>query len=177
MILDSTNSSDITVREGLQELDKWKPALTEDQWKRANLVVIDEQAPDDLSCTLSATGKFKVSDYVEKFRIKHSKKQWADMIWNKATSPRVNAFIWKVYRRAISVDINIQRRGIPFTSRCVCCHNPKLRRWITSWLIRIWLEVYGITLLINSINRVAPSRLCSCIIRGFMGFLKGRRWA
>lgn len=34
-VLDPTNSSSITVREGLREIDKWKPALTEDQWDRA----------------------------------------------------------------------------------------------------------------------------------------------
>lgn len=34
-ILDRTNSSDITVREGLQQLDKWRPALTEELWRMA----------------------------------------------------------------------------------------------------------------------------------------------
>lgn len=42
MILDRTNSSDITVREGLQEIDKWRPSLTDEEWSKAKLVVLDD---------------------------------------------------------------------------------------------------------------------------------------
>lgn len=125
-ILDKTNSSTLTVREGLQELEKWKPALTDDQWRKANLVILDEQTKDELKCTLSASGKFCISDYVKHFRISRSKKAWTDIVWNKYTAFRINAFTWKVMRGAIPVDRNVQKRGIPFTSRCVCCNTPQI---------------------------------------------------
>lgn len=125
-ILDQTNSSDIMVWEGLQEIQKWKPALIEEQRSRANLVVIDDQAPDELRCTLNAFGKFRVSEYVEKYRVKQLTKEWTGMVWNKFVTYHVQAFVWKVYRGAISVDRNIQRRGIPLTSRHVCCYNPHI---------------------------------------------------
>lgn len=77
----------------------------------AKLVVIDDLAKDELSCTLSASGKFCVADYVKKFRSPRPKKDWSDIVWNKYTSFLVNAFSWKVMRAAIPVDINVQRRG------------------------------------------------------------------
>lgn len=99
--MDRTNSSNITVREGLQEIEKWKPALTDDQWRNANLVVIDDQVQDKLICTLTASGKFKVAEYVNKFTASRPKKEWSDMVWNKYTSYRVNAFNWSVQRSDI----------------------------------------------------------------------------
>lgn len=73
-ILDRTNSSNITVREGLGELEKWRPALTEDQWIRASLVYIDEQVDDKLVCTLTPTGKFSVPLYIQTLRANRPKK-------------------------------------------------------------------------------------------------------
>lgn len=64
-VLDQTNSSHITVREGLAELAKWKPAMNEEQWANAQQVTIDAQTPDELCCTLNAVGKFRVADYIE----------------------------------------------------------------------------------------------------------------
>lgn len=89
-------------------------------------MVIDENTQDEMRCTLNAAGTFRVADYVEEFRDKHHKQAWSDIVWNKTTSFRVNAFVWRVYRGAIAVDNNIQRRGVPFTSRCVCCQNPTI---------------------------------------------------
>lgn len=125
-VLDRTNSSNITVREGLQEIDKRKPALTDDQWNHAKSVIIDEQAKDELWCTLTPTGKFSVAEYVKHYRNPRPKKEWTDVIWNKFSTFRVNAFSWKVWRGAIPADANIQRRGVPFSSRCVCCSSPKV---------------------------------------------------
>lgn len=41
-VLDPTNSSHLTVRQGILELEKWKPALREEEWSRAQQVTIDE---------------------------------------------------------------------------------------------------------------------------------------
>lgn len=122
--LDPTNSSNITVREGLSEIEKWKPALSEDQWNNAQQVVLEDQTPDKLNCTLNAAGKFRVADYVDYCRLRRPKKEWAEIVWKKVTSARVNAFTWKVYRGALPVDSNVQSRGIPIASRCVCCARP-----------------------------------------------------
>lgn len=105
--MDRTNSSPLTVREGIHELDKWKPGLTEEQWQGANLVVLDENAKDELWCTLTSNGKFGVAEYIKKFRTPRPKKEWIDTVWNKFTSFRVNAFSWRVRRGAIPVDHNI----------------------------------------------------------------------
>lgn len=43
-----------------QELDKWKPGLTEEQWQTATLVVLDENTRDELWCSLTP--------YIKKYR-------------------------------------------------------------------------------------------------------------
>lgn len=125
-ILDRTSSANITVREGLNELAKWKPALTDEQWREAKSVVLDDHARDELWCTLTPNGKFSVAEYVKSCRHPRPKKDWIDTVWNKFTSFRVNAFSWRVRRGALPMDRNIQTRGIPFVSRCVCCCSPKI---------------------------------------------------
>lgn len=45
---------------------------------------------DELMYTLTASGKFSVSEYVNKFRANRPKKEWSDMVWNKYR----NAFNW-----------------------------------------------------------------------------------
>lgn len=114
--MDRTNSSNITVREGLRELDNWRPALTDEQWKQVHLVVIDEHIEDALLCTLTSSGKFSVSAYMNMFRAPRTKKDWTDLVWNKTTPFRINAFMWKVFWGAVLVDSNIQRRGVLLTS-------------------------------------------------------------
>ncbi|GAV68417.1 zf-RVT domain-containing protein [Cephalotus follicularis] len=37
---------------------------------------------------------------------------------------RIAFFLWKAVFNAISVDTNIQQRGIPMASKCSCCSNP-----------------------------------------------------
>lgn len=125
-ILDRTNSSNITVREGVLEIDKWKPTLTNEQWKRAQLVVFDNDVPDQLRCTLNAAGTFRVAEYVNHYRRRRQKKEWTDVVWNKVTNERVKAFNWKVCRGALPVDSMVQSRGIPMVSRCICCRKPKV---------------------------------------------------
>lgn len=56
----------------LRELDKWRPALTDEQYQ-AQLVILDEHIDDELKCTLTATGKFCVSKYIKMSRMVHSK--------------------------------------------------------------------------------------------------------
>lgn len=123
-ILDRTNSSNILVKDGLAEMERWKQALTDDQWNQAKMVVIDEHENDKLMCTLTPSGTFSVPEYVKEFRISGGKKIWSDWVWNTFTSFRTNAFMWKVFRGAIPVDTNIQSRGVPLVSMCICCSHP-----------------------------------------------------
>lgn len=66
-VLDRTNSSNMTVKEGLGEINKWKPALTDEEWHRANLTVLDDTLDDKLMCTLTSSGKFKISRVYQAF--------------------------------------------------------------------------------------------------------------
>lgn len=125
-ILDRTSSSNIKVREGVLEIDKWKPALTNEQWKRAQFVVFDNDVSDQLRCTLNAAGTFRVAEYLNHYRRRRPKKEWTDVVWNKFTNERVKAFNWKVCRGALPVDSMVQSRGIPMVSRCICCRKPKV---------------------------------------------------
>lgn len=107
----------MTVKEGLGEINKWKPALTDEEWHRANLVVLDDTLDDKLMCTLTSSRIFKISEYIKHFRPSHPKEGWTAIVWNKITPFRVNVFMWKVLHGAISVDSNIQRRGIMLPSK------------------------------------------------------------
>lgn len=81
-ILDRTNSSNIMVRGGLREIDKWRPALTEEQWKQAKFMAVDETVDDRLMCSLTLAGKFSVPQYINKYRPSRGK-EWTDKVWNK----------------------------------------------------------------------------------------------
>lgn len=73
-------------------------------------MVVDEQVEDKLLCLLTGSEQFSVSECINQFRARHPKKDWMDMVWNKITPFRVNAFLWKVFRGALPVDNNIQSR-------------------------------------------------------------------
>ncbi|GAV73204.1 zf-RVT domain-containing protein, partial [Cephalotus follicularis] len=47
-------------------------------------------------------------------------------IWNSIIPTRIAFFIWKTVFKGISVDQNIQRRGIPLASKCRCCLNSNV---------------------------------------------------
>lgn len=80
-----------------------------------------EHKEDELVCTLSALTTLA------------SQSMWyvcsviAVLRRNGLTLFGVNAFMWKVFWGAISMDRNIQQRGIPFAWRCVCCSSPNIK--------------------------------------------------
>ncbi|GAV63429.1 zf-RVT domain-containing protein, partial [Cephalotus follicularis] len=47
-------------------------------------------------------------------------------IWNSFIPTRIAFFIWKTVFNGISVDQNIQRRGISLASKCRCCLNSNV---------------------------------------------------
>ncbi|GAV67199.1 zf-RVT domain-containing protein [Cephalotus follicularis] len=51
---------------------------------------------------------------------------WAKYIWNAFIPTRIAFFIWKAVFNGISVDKNIQQRGISLASKCTCCSNPNI---------------------------------------------------
>lgn len=110
----------------MREINKWRPALSEDKWQQAKLVVIDDHVEDKLLCMLTSLRNFMVRDYINHLRHGGPKKNWTDLVWNKVTPPRVNAFMWRVFSGAIPVDSNIQRRGIELPLKCVCCARPQV---------------------------------------------------
>ncbi|GAV91513.1 zf-RVT domain-containing protein, partial [Cephalotus follicularis] len=51
---------------------------------------------------------------------------WVKYIWNSIIPSRIAFFIWKTIFNGISVDQNIQTRGIPLASKCRCCLNSNV---------------------------------------------------
>lgn len=80
-----------------QELDKWKPGLTEEQWQTATLVVLDENTRDELWCSLTP--------YIKKYRTPPSEEGMDG-----------NGVEYNVFKGGESL----------FSSRCVCCSNPTI---------------------------------------------------
>lgn len=52
--------------------------------------------------------------------------QWTGIIWNLFISQWINAFMWRLFSNALSVDAAIQNKGVMLASQCCCCSQPRI---------------------------------------------------
>ncbi|GAV58389.1 zf-RVT domain-containing protein [Cephalotus follicularis] len=81
---------------------------------------------DKLIFTLATSGICSSSLLYEDLRHKGNVCHWAKYIWNDFILTRIAFFIWKVVLNGISMDINIQQRGISLASKCPYCFYPNI---------------------------------------------------
>ncbi|XP_012853645.1 PREDICTED: uncharacterized protein LOC105973170 [Erythranthe guttata] len=94
-------------------------------WERIKLIHIQPEHKDELIFTKTPSGRFSVSKYWDLRRQRGVVVDWADIVWNKYTPFRLNAFMWRFQWNALHLDDKIQTRGIPLVSRCLCCVSPQ----------------------------------------------------
>lgn len=88
---------------------------------RINEVYLIPNLPDTLIFTHAADGRFNIKIYLEQVIAACPNMEWTNLVWNSFTTPRVNAFMWRLYHNALSVDENVQAKAIILASKCVCC--------------------------------------------------------
>lgn len=108
---------ELIVREGLNPISTMGYLLSAEQMERVRLVEIDLNIEDELIFTGSSNGKFSIAKNIEVHRPASPTEVWSNWVWNKYIPHHVNAFMWRVMRSALSVDGNVQRRGITLVSR------------------------------------------------------------
>ncbi|KAH0776581.1 hypothetical protein KY290_007992 [Solanum tuberosum] len=73
----------------------------------------------------NSQGRFKVKSAWDLMRSKHEQKRDYDLIWNRGLPFKINFFLWRVWKRRISTDDNLERMKINIVSRCWCCDKKK----------------------------------------------------
>lgn len=125
-VLNPEMNVDCTMKEGIQQLDQWDHILLDDQRYTITLVELNPNEKDNLILSISATGSFSIAKYLAVNRVGFSKVVWNRYVWNCFTPYRANTFNWRVFQNALPVDQNVQHKGIPLASMCVCCATPKI---------------------------------------------------
>lgn len=123
-VLQPSFNADVTVKQGLQNLHQVAHLFTYEQLEDFGLIELDPEEDDKLIFEHTPTGKFSVGTYIAASREGGPAVEWARLVWNRLTPYRINAFMWRVFRNALAVDSNIQKRGIALASKCVCCASP-----------------------------------------------------
>lgn len=109
------------VCQGLENISSLQHLLKVEQIEKINKVWLDGNLPDTLIFTSSLDGKFRIRTYLNCILEKQPIQPWTITIWNKFTTPRVNAFMWRLVRKALPVDEKIQSKGIMLASKCAYC--------------------------------------------------------
>lgn len=124
-VLDANSESLITVNQGIEVLESMQQQLTEEQIYKIKEVCVRPSLPDKLIFTPSRDGRFNTKAYLSQVLAVRPYQTWTNTVWNPFTTARVNAFMWRLYQRALPVDDNIQAKGIILASKCTCCMEAK----------------------------------------------------
>lgn len=114
----------LKVRDGIRDLHNIEHLLTYEQLDKIRIVELAPQEEDKLRFLNTASEKFAMGKYIATLQTDSSLVDWHHRVWNSCIPFRIQAFLWKVYQRALPVDSNVQRRGIQMASKCVCCSEP-----------------------------------------------------
>ncbi|GAV83505.1 zf-RVT domain-containing protein [Cephalotus follicularis] len=115
----------LTVKEALDIPPLLDVLLDHPQKEVAKSIKLIE-GQDKLIFSLAPSSIFSSSLFYEEKRHKANAFSWVKYIWNSFIPTTIAFFIWKTIFNGISVDQNIQRRGIPLASKCRCCLNSNV---------------------------------------------------
>lgn len=94
--------SSMSFYDGIQRIEEFQSYLTVNQLLPTQNIKLQAEVPDMLVFTPFSSGQFFVSKC---FGCRTHAQARLQIIWNKYTSYRVNAFIWHLYHNALSVFI------------------------------------------------------------------------
>ncbi|KAH0730009.1 hypothetical protein KY289_001197 [Solanum tuberosum] len=69
----------------------------------------------------NTSGSFTVNSFWELLRHRRGEMEILKFIWNKQIPFKINFFLWRVCKRRVPTDDNLQRMRINLVSRCWCC--------------------------------------------------------
>lgn len=73
----------------------------------------------------SYDGRFSTKTAYELLRRKRQRLEWMDCIWVKGLPFKISFFQWRVWKRRLPTDDNLQRMHINVVSKCYCCEEHK----------------------------------------------------
>lgn len=174
-VLDAASDSLMTVCQGLENLDSLQHQITANQMIKIKEVCVLPTSQDKLIFTPSRDGWFNIKAYLGQIIVVRPNQNWTNIVWNQLMTPRVNAFMWRLYQGAFPLDENIQAKGITLASKWTCCVRRKKHYPIFSWNLN-WQRRCGNTLVWNSISRSITPQLSSYFVGGSLGVAVERSW-
>lgn len=116
-VLDAASDSLMTVCQGLENLDSLQHQITANQMVKIKEVCVLPTSQDKLIFTPSRDGWFNIKAYLGQIIAVRPNQNWTNIVWNPLMTPRVNAFMWRLYQGAFPLDENIQAKGITLASK------------------------------------------------------------
>lgn len=123
---------DLLVSEAAIDVNKWE-SICASQLSRQALHSINEQLKhwnanieDRCVWTANMDGHFTVKSAWEISRVKCSTLGLSKMMWHSSIPLKWSFLTWEAVRGEVSLDVNIQRKGINLASKCGCCSNPSI---------------------------------------------------
>lgn len=75
------NNSQLTVKEGISNLQQYSNLLTEDQLKVISLIHLKDDEEDQMVFIHSSNGKFTVKSYIKQLNPPQSQPTWHHLVW------------------------------------------------------------------------------------------------
>ncbi|XP_027171434.1 uncharacterized protein LOC113771000 [Coffea eugenioides] len=92
-------------------------------------LVLQQQIFPDLQDQMvwegSVSGEFTIVSAVEDLRRKGNTSLVSKYIWSSALPKKMSFFVWRLLRKWIPVDVQLQRKGVFLGSRCPCCSGAR----------------------------------------------------
>ncbi|KAL9659108.1 hypothetical protein QQ045_021151 [Rhodiola kirilowii] len=114
--------------------------------------------PDRLLWRGCESGKFTTKAYYESIRPAMPKSNLFKHTWHAWLPPKISAFLWKLWRKALPTDDNIIRIGFLTTSKCWCCKHSSIET-LDHIFIKSDLAAQAWPLLAWLFDKKAPSRI------------------
>lgn len=74
---------------------------------------------NDKACWLgSSSGEFSIKSTFQLLRQRKEEVPWTRFIWIRGLSSKISSFLWRVMRRCIPTDDNVQRLNVQLVSKC-----------------------------------------------------------
>ena len=99
-------------------LRKWLPSHLVPEILHIPILVMRK---DRLVWLSSANGEFTISFAWELVRRRNNISSAMKVDWNSMVPLKISFFGWRVLSNFLPLDYSLQRRGLPFVSRCLCC--------------------------------------------------------
>ncbi|XP_058099912.1 uncharacterized protein LOC131244295 [Magnolia sinica] len=77
-------------------------------------------SPDSHIWPFTPSSVFSVISTWNLCRLSKPRKDWSRWVWHASLPPRISLFVWRLLHKAISVDVEVQKRDVSLASQCDC---------------------------------------------------------